>query len=243
MITAIIVDDEIKSGELTALKLQKFCPEVEIIANFSESILALEFLQKNKPDVVFLDIEMPRITGLQLAEKLKSQTEIVFVTAHQGYSIEAIRLTAFDYLLKPINEIELRNCIKRLSEKLSLKKSNTNQKSIDTIFDKIALPSIEGTHFISINEIVLVEADSNYTVFYFMNKNKMVFSKTLKQIEQALFNYSFFRPHKSYLINLNFIERYNAGDDSSILMQNGKKVELSRNLKKEFVSLFSRNLN
>lgn len=238
MITAIIVDDEIKSGELTALKLQKFCPELDIIANFSDSNLALEFLLKNSPDVIFLDIEMPEITGLQLAEKLVSHSEIVFVTAHQKYSIEAIRLTAFDYLLKPINETELKNCVKRLAEKLSHKKNTVNQKLINTNFDKIALPTLEGTHFINIKEIVLVEADSNYTVFYFMNRNKMVFSKTLKQIEQALGNYTFFRAHKSFLINLNFIDRFNAGVTSTILMKNGKKVELSRNQKKEFLAIF-----
>lgn len=115
-----------------------------------------------------------------------------------------------------------------------------NKKNIDTQFDKIALPTTEGIHFIEIKEIVLVEADSNYCIFYFLNRKKMIFSKTLKQIEQALEDYTFFRVHKSYLINIDYIAKYSKGNASTILMQNNMEIELSRSHKKEFLNLFER---
>jgi two-component system, LytTR family, response regulator len=238
MITAIIIDDEIKSAELVMLKLKKFCPQVEVQSVFIQPEKALAWLEEHTPDVVFLDIEMPGTSGLHIAAGIKRQTEIVFVTAYEKYSIDAIRLTAFDYLLKPIDEKDLMNCISRLQEKLEQKKKSAGARKLNTEFDKIAVPSLEGVHFINIKEIVRVEAESNYSVFFFSDKRKMTVSKTLKQVEEALQGYSFFRPHKSHIINLSFISRYIRGEGGSIIMTDGSEVEVSRNKKKEFLELF-----
>ncbi len=238
MVTAIIIDDEFKSAELAMLKLKKFCPQVEVLSLFTQPEKALAWLEQNKPDVAFLDIEMPGISGLNIAARITGQTEIVFVTAYEKYSIAAVRLTAFDYLLKPIDETDLVNCINRLEEKLGKKKKAVSTKRINTEFDKIALPSLEGVHFINIKEIIRVEAESNYSVFFFGDKKKMTVSKTLKQVEEALEGYTFFRPHKSYIINLSFISRYIRGEGGSIIMTDGSEVEVSRNKKKEFLELF-----
>lgn len=238
MITAIIVDDEIKSAELLTLKLGKFCPQVHVPIAFTAAEKALTWLENNHPDVVFLDIEMPGMNGLGLAAKIAGQTEIVFVTAYEKYSIDAIRLTAFDYLLKPIGEEELKNCVERLERKLEQKKGKAGARKINTQFDKIAVPSLEGIHFIDIRDIVWVEAESNYSILHFTDKRKMTVSKTLKQVEEALEGYSFFRPHKSFIINLSYITRYTRGEGGTILMTDGSEVEVSRNKKKEFLELF-----
>ena len=238
MISAIIVDDEFKSAELAGLKLKRFCPQVAVQSIFTQPEKALEWLEKNTPDVAFLDIEMPGINGLKLATKIINLTEVIFVTAHQKYLLEALRLTAFDYLLKPIDENELVQCMNRLEHKLALKKNNKNNKKLNTQFDKIALPSLEGVHFMNINDIVWVQAENNYSIFYFADKKKMTISKTLKQVEEALEGYTFFRTHKSYLINLSYISRYIRGEGGTIIMTDGTEIELSRNKKREFLDLF-----
>jgi two-component system LytT family response regulator len=240
MISAIIVDDEPKSGELTKLKLAKYCPDIEVIEVFSEPEKAILWLMSHTADVIFLDIEMPGISGLQIAKNLDNKTEIVFITAYQKYTIDAIRLTAFDYILKPIDIDELVNCMTRLAEKIALKKSENETPKLNTLYDKIALPTLEGVHFMKINDIIFVEAESNYSIFYFENNSKLMISKTLKQTEEALKNHSFFRAQKSYLINLNYISRYIKGEGGTIIMSNGREIELSRSQKKEFLELFNR---
>ncbi len=238
MIRAVITDDELKSAELLQLKLKKFCPQVEVDAIFTEPAKAIAYIQANKPDLVFMDIEMPGMNGLAAAKEINTVTEIIFVTAYEKYSIEAIRLTAFDYLLKPLAEEDLVKSIGRLEEKLSQKKKEFNSRKINTSFDKIAVSSLEGVHFISVKDIMKVEAESNYAIFYFADKRKMTVSKTLKQVEEALEGYTFFRAHKSFLVNLSYISRYIRGEGGTIVLTDGSEVELSRSRKKEFLEMF-----
>lgn len=238
MISAVITDDELKSAELLHLKLKKYCPEVEVLSIFTDPIKAVDFILEKKPDAVFMDIEMPGLNGLGAAKKIGNTSEIIFVTAYEKYSIEAIKLTAFDYLLKPIDEEELKKTIVRLDEKLKLKKQGANKKLINGQFDKIAVPTLEGIHFLNINDIVRVEAESNYCVFYFNDKRKMIASKTLKQAEEALEGYTFFRAHKSHLVNLSYISKYIRGEGGTIVLTDGSEVELSRSRKKEFLEMF-----
>ena len=241
MITAVITDDEVKSAELLQLKLKKFCPQVEVSALFTAALPAMEYINEHNPDVIFLDIEMPGLNGISMAKQVTNESEIIFVTAYDKYSIDAIRLSAFDYLLKPVDEKELISCVQRLEEKLQQKKNNglAGLKKTNTQYDKIAVSSQEGVHFITVNDIIKVEAESNYSVFYFVNKRKLTVSKTLKQVEEALENYNFFRPHKSFIINLGFIKTYIRGEGGIIVMTDDTEVEMSRNKKKEFLELFS----
>jgi two-component system LytT family response regulator len=235
---AVITDDELKSAELLQLKLSKYCPSVLVAAIFTEPLKAVEYIGAYKPDVVFLDIEMPGLNGLSAAKEIGQNSEIIFVTAYEKYTIEAIRLTAFDYLLKPIDADELQSTISRLEKKLAQKQQDSSKKKLNTYFDKIAVPTLEGIHFLSIKDIVKVQAESNYSIIYFANKQKMTVSRTLKQVEDALEGYTFFRAHKSFLINLSYISRYIRGEGGVIIMHDGSEVELSRNRKKEFLELF-----
>jgi two-component system, LytTR family, response regulator len=240
MLNAVIVDDELKSAELLRLKLQKFCPQVSVVQQFNSALKAIEYLNEHECELVFLDIEMPELNGLSVARQLNKNLNIVFVTAYEKYSIDAIRLAAFDYLLKPVDEKELIGCVQRLEEKLQHQGSNGQPaKKNNTQYDKIALPSQEGVHFFSINEIIKIEAESNYSVFYFTDRKKITVSKTLKQVEDALEAYTFFRPHKSFLINLNYIKTYVRGEGGSIVLMDGSEVEVSRSRKKEFLDLFN----
>ncbi len=238
MIKIIIADDEIKSAELLQLKLQKFCPGVEVLQVFTEPEKVLAYLENNHPDAAFLDIEMPGMNGLTLANKIRDKTEIVFVTAYEKYSLEAFRIAALDYLLKPIDEKYLISCIKRLEEKLKFRNNGESAKKTNTQFDKIAVSSSEGVHFINLKDIVRVEAQSNYSVFYFADKKKLTVSKTLKQVEEVLNSYTFFRPHKSYIINLGYIKTYIRGIGGVIELTDGSQVELSREKKNEFLKIF-----
>ena len=233
MINAIIIDDEQKSGELLALKLKKYCPEVNILKIFNDSSNAMLWLFDHVPELVFLDIEMPGLSGLQLAEKISFKTDIVFVTAHQQYSIAAIKLTAFDYLLKPIDEQELILCINRFLEKKS-KFRVGHEKKMNGEYDNIALPTAEGLHFVAINSIIKIEADSNYSTIYFIDRKKLVISKTLKLVENSLEHYNFFRANKSNLSNLNHIAKYSKGEGGTILLTDGTEIELSRSHKNDF---------
>lgn len=244
---AIIVDDEYKSAELLQLKLARFCPDVQVQQVFFASAGVNDFVLEHEPDVVFLDIQMPGMDGLNLARELKDHAEIVFVTAYDKYSIEALRITVLDYLLKPIDEDELKNCITRLRDKLQQKKMSaelsvpsnhkTELKKINGQYDKIALPTLEGIHFINIKDIIRIESESNYSVFFFTDKKKMVVSKTLKQIEEILEQYNFYRPHRSNLINMDYIAKYIRGEGGTIMMMDGSEVEVSRTKKKEFLDL------
>jgi len=247
MINAIIVDDEAKSAELLQLKLAKYCPSIHVLQLFTASAGVVDFVLDKAPDVVFLDIEMPGMDGLHTARQIKSMTEIVFVTAHDKYSIEALRITVLDYLLKPVNESDLKSCVSRLEEKLVQKRKagesaghpagGADLRKINASFDKIALHTLEGIHFINIRDIIRIESESNYSIFFFEGKKKIVVSKTLKQVEEQLEQYNFFRPHRSHLINMNYIITYTRGEGGTITMVDGSEVEVSRAKKKEFLEL------
>jgi two-component system LytT family response regulator len=250
MIKAIIVDDEVESAELLQLKLARFCPSVQVRRIFTVSAGVTDFVGDDAPDVVFLDIEMPGMDGLNIARKIKGRTEIVFVTAFDKYSIEALRITVLDYLLKPVQEDDLKSCIARLEEKLQQKRQaqqaggitgrqagRDGLRKINAHFDKIALHTLEGVHFLPIRDIIRIESESNYSVFFFDGRNKIVVSKTLKQVEEQLEPYNFFRPHRSHLINIDHLTTYTRGEGGTVTMTDGSKVEVSRMKKKELLGL------
>ncbi len=245
MIKAIIIDDENHCIQTLQEKIKIYCPAIEVQANFNKPQKAIEYLEANTPDVVFLDIEMPIINGFSLLEKLKEiNFKIVFTTAYDQFGIKAIKFSAFDYLLKPVDKEELI----AMAEKLQLKHKNFSideqlkvllQQLQNTNLEllKISVPTFDGIFFPFVKDIVRVESSNNYSTLFFTNGKKLIVSKTLKEFEDLLVNYNFFRVHNSHLINIKMISKYNKADGGSIELDNGDTIEISRRRKDDFLKL------
>ncbi len=241
MLTAIIIDDEQKGRIALKQKLQDYCKDVQLTGEAENGEEGMKLIEKNKPDIVFLDIEMPRMDGFEMLLRLPDKNfHLIFTTAYDQYAIKAIKYAAFDYLLKPIDIEELKSAISKISslphihteKKLATLDENLRGKNV---FNKLAVHTLEGLLFFNISDIIHLEAQSNYTVIYFSNQHKITASRTLKDFEELLPPETFFRPHHSHLINLNYIKRYIKGDGGQIELQNGAYVDVSRRKKDEFL--------
>lgn len=242
MFKAILVDDERMSLEVLAIKLRKVAPEINILSTFQSPEEAVVGIRQLKPDVLFLDIEMPLLDGFTLLRQLEPYSfEVIFTTAYNQYAIEAIRQSALDFLLKPVREIELSSALQRLEKKRHNQQTSHNESlALSSLqFNKIAIPSLKGVTFVPIQDIVWLESDSNYTVFHLAANGtpprKLVASRTLKEFEQILASAHFLRVHRSALINLLRVKEYVRGEGGTVLMDDGSEVEISRNEKKGFL--------
>lgn len=241
MKTAIIIDDEVKGRIALSQKLHDYCSDVRLVGEAENGEEGIRLIEKLRPDIVFLDIEMPRMNGFEMLLRLPQKNfDLIFTTAYDQYAIKAIKYAAFDYLLKPIDIEELKlavsksnNLQNRNTEKM-LEVLNQNLRG-KTSLNKIAISSMDGLLFFNINDIVHLEASNNYTTIYFMNRPKLLASKTLKDFEDLLPPDIFFRTHHSHLINLNYIKRYIKGDGGQIEMQNGNYIDVSRRKKEDFL--------
>ncbi len=205
---------------------------------------AVRLIQQFKPDVIFLDIEMPRMSGFKMLEQIPEiDFEVIFITAYNHYAINAIRISAFDYLVKPVSIEELQQTIERLGittfkknrERADmLKKNLANPKSQE---DHIALPANDGLEFIQIKQIVRIESSSNYSKVFLQNGQSLLVTRQLKDFEELLQDYRFYRVHHSHLINLNYIAKYIRGDGGQITMRNGDVIDVSRRKKEVFLKL------
>ena len=241
MLTAIIIDDEQKGRIALKQKLKDYCPDVQLTGEAEDGDEGIKQIEKYRPDIVFLDIEMPRMDGFEMLRQLpEKKFHLIFTTAYDQYAIKAIKYSAMDYLLKPIDIEELRLAVSKVNDqmhpqtekKLVLLEQNLKNKNA---FNKIAIHTLEGLLFFNISDIIHLEAKSNYTLIYFSNQHKLTASRTLKEFEDLLPDDIFFRPHHSHLINLNYIKRYIKGDGGQIEMQNGNYVDVSRRKKEEFL--------
>lgn len=256
-VTCIIVDDELQNQEVLAKMLDQFCPTVSLLGLAENVKDAVKLIKSKKPDVVFLDIEMPEGSGFNLF----NYTDLpdfytVFTTAHAEYAIKAIKFAAFDYLLKPINLTELKNAIERVAEKLRTGKSenlnNTNRaevlrannKNKKFEFNKIALSTAEGIEFFHVNEILRCEADRAYCNFYLTEKRKAIISKSLKEYEDVLTAANFFRVHKSFMVNLAHVKRYLHGKGGFVQLSDDSLIPVAVRKKEEFLRMLKvQNLN
>lgn len=242
MISAILIDDESKGRLALREKLSAYCPQVVVLAEAASGQEALMLIQQHKPQLIFLDIEMPRMNGFEMLNELSEKNfHIIFTTAYDQYAIKAIKYAAFDYLLKPIDIEELRTAVSNIDTR----ENSQTKKQVELLsqnmlhpkkqLHKLAIPTLDGLMFYDINDIIHLEANSNYTNLYFSNKTKITASKTLKEFEELLPEDIFFRTHHSHLINLNYIKRYIKGDGGQIELQNGNYVDVSRRKKEEFL--------
>ncbi len=237
-VTALIVDDEYKNRESLAKLIDQFCYGVEVIGQSENVKSAKEFIDNNKPQIVFLDIEMPGGNGFTLLEKFKNpEFQLIFTTAHADYAIKAIKFAALDYLLKPINVNELKIAVEKAIQNISSDKNDSLNKKIDVLkvnqqnegfnFKKIALPSLDGIEFYEIEEILRCEADRAYCKFYLINGKRITVSKSLREFEDLLNECNFFRVHKSNMINLSHIKKYVKGKGGYVVLSDDSHVDVS----------------
>jgi two-component system, LytTR family, response regulator len=241
---AILIDDELSSLQNLGQKIREFCPEIQVLASSQKPEEAIFLIRHHLPDVIFLDIEMPRVSGFRMLEELgEVQPEIIFTTAYNHYAIDAIRISAFDYLVKPISVDDLQNAVNRLlaqhqrqvQEKLSiLKKGLQGSKSQE---DRIAIPTGEGMEFIQIKSIVRIESSSNYSRLYLAGGQSLLVTRLLKDFEEMLMPYRFYRVHHSHLINISLVKKYIRGEGGQVVMQNGDVIDVARRKKEEFLKL------
>ena len=240
MLKAIIVDDEPYCCE-SLLTLLEGNGEVEIVSVCYNGVEALDAIRKYSPDLVFLDVEMPKMNGFEMLEQLGSVNfHLIFTTSYDRYALKAIRFSAIDYLLKPIDSDELQNALRKViqrSQKPMTEQLEILMQKIHTpsnAMNRLAMPTMEGLQMIQIDSIISCESDSNYTILRLKGNKKLVASSTLKEIEELLEDYSFVRVHRCYLVNLNEIEKYLKGEGGYLVMTDGSTIDVSRS-KKEFL--------
>ena len=243
-----MIDDEKNALEMMEWLLQTYCPDVEILAMCQSAEQGISSINKHHPDVVFLDIEMPKMNGFDMLEQFDKLTfDVVFCTAYDQFAIKAFKYSALNYLLKPVDPEELKATVKRISEKKNLLSreqfelllQGMKQQSKSTP-QRIALTTNDGLIFVPTADIIYCEAESNYTNVVLSGAKKVLVSKVLKDIDEALEGSDFFRVHSSFLINLNRIKKFVRGDGGYIVMDNDAVVSISRSRKQEFMELFSK---
>ena len=248
MIRCVLVDDESNSLEMMEWLLKTYCPQVQIEAMCNSAEAGIEAINRYKPDVVFLDIEMPHMNGFDMLEQFDKLTfDVVFCTAYDQFAIKAFKYSALNYLLKPVDPDDLKETIRRLEdrkvtpsrEQLELLMQGIKNSQRPTV-GRIALTTGEGLLFVTTADILYCMADSNYTSVVLKGGKKILVSKVLKDIDEALSGPDFYRIHNSYLINLNHISKYVRGDGGYVVMQDGVTVSISRSRRQEFMELFEK---
>jgi len=237
MLRAAILDDEIRGSKLLVHKLADFESELQVVGVFNESIPAVDAISALNIDVLFLDVEMPGMNGFQFLERLGSfDFEVIFTTAYDSYTLKALRLSAVDYLLKPIDEEDLQTAIVRLKKRVSEKAAYKVIKPEKKPNNRLALPTAEGVYIVDRASIIRVEAMSNYSVFMLTDTRKIVVSKTLKEFEPVLDDAQFLRINRSVIVNLDFVVKYRKGDGGTLELSDGSEIEVSPQKKEVLLS-------
>ena len=248
MLKAIIVEDEPISREILAGYLSRYCPDVNLVAQADSVKTGIEAIQKHKPDILFLDVEMPKGNGFDLLEQLDEiNFETVFVTAFGNYAIKALNYSAAYYILKPVSIEELVAAVEKIKQhkqknQLSLhtKVLLDNIQSTNLQNYKIVLPLQDGFEVVGIKDIVHCKANDNFTDFHFKDKQKKMICRTLKFYEELLGESGFMRVHKSHLINLDHIVKYTRGKGGQLTMADGSVIDVSPNKKDELMIKFEK---
>lgn len=238
MLQILIVDDEIDALEALEWKLKKYIDDVEI-TTCNSPLKAIDIINNDKPDVVFLDIQMPEMDGFTMIEKLDNRDfNLIFTTAHDEFALKAIKVSAIDYLLKPVDKDELQEAINKidtsnkggdlLEDKLQLLLQNLNDNS-----DKVNISADGKVYLIDRDDVIMLKSDKSYTTIFLKSEQQILVSKTLKEVEKKFNTPQFFRVHNSYLINLNHVKEYLKGLGGELIMTNGLTASISRNRKAE----------
>jgi len=240
-LTSIIIDDEPKLQKVLQIKLEKFCPQIKVLACANNAKDGYALITQKQPDILFLDISMPEETGFDLLEYFDTFSfEIIFVTGFSEYAIEALRLSAVDYLLKPVRTKLLVQAVQRAIERINERKDierykvlkhNLNNK--DSHKNKIAIPGLDNYQFVEVAKIIRCEGWENYTKIHLVNGEVLISSYAIGVIKDLLLNYNFYSTHKSYLINVDEIAAYQK--DGTLVLTDGAEVPVARRRRQEFV--------
>lgn len=241
---AILVDDEPDGIRTLQKMLERYCPSVSVTATCGNATTAKQQIELLKPDVVFLDIQMPGKSGIEMIGELEEKfSEIIFVTAHNEYMLQALQYSAADYLLKPVDEDRLIEAVQRVEKRLQDgKKQELSETLLYNISKagqpqemRLCLPTLKGFIILKLDDIIYCEAERSYTVFHIEGKKPVTVSKPLIEYENMLDDTSFFRTHKSFLINLKHVKEYQRGEGGIVIMSNNAEIEVSRRKKEQFL--------
>ncbi len=245
--SVVLIDDEVHCTESLELLLHKMHPFLKVTGKFNQAGHALEYLINHPPDLVFLDIEMPEMSGFELLSRVGHlHFDVVFVTAYDQYAIKAFNYSAISYLLKPVDEEELERAVLRWKDKKDrtlsmgqLTMMNELLRQAGKLKTRLALPTQEGLEFIEIKAIIRCESDSNYTQIHCVNQTRHLICRTLKEVEGVLGGNGFLRVHHSHLINVQYIKKFIRNDGGYILMEDGALISVSRGKKDRLFELFN----
>lgn len=248
MIRALIIDDEADGRDALKLALSKYCPEIEIIEVCENADHGIQAIKALKPDLVFLDIQMPMMSGFDILKNVSPITfEVIFVSAHDQYAIKAIKFSALDYLLKPIDVDDLIHALQRVKERLKNKSNSYQYQSVinniqipSEKIKKLAVPSLEGIDLFDTDDIIYCKAEGSYTTLFLKNKQSKVVSRNIKEFENFLVEFGFCRVHNSSLVNLKHVQRYVKGEGGYVVLSEDHHVDISRRKKDEFLALLNR---
>jgi len=245
MIKAVIIDDEPAMQEVNSRLLNEYFPEIKLsgIADSVES--GIQLIKTENPQLVLLDVEINNGTGFQILQQLKPYSfEVVFITGFSSYALKAIKFSALDYILKPVNETEFQQAVQHAIGEIN---GNQNQQlQTGVLFDslqkenlgkKLVLKTIDSLHIVDACDILFCRSDNSYTTFYLSGDEKIMVSKSIHEYEELLSLYGFFRPHQSYLVNLNHVKRIDKSDGGFIIMKNKKEIPISLRQKKKLIQM------
>ncbi len=247
MIKAVIIDDEAKSRSILREMLYQFCPEVNVVGDASDLQQAVKLISECQPKLAFLDVNMPNGSGFEVLQAFpQANFEVIFITAHDEHALRAIKVSALDFLLKPINISELQQAVQKATVKLTQKREQNHLKVLIENLNqnlggqsKIAVPIAQGLRFIQVDHIIRLEADGNYTHLHLLNNKRILSTRHLKEYEELLSANAFFRAHHSHLINLDHIVKYHRGEGGSVSMIDQSEVPVAKRRKKAFLELFN----
>jgi len=233
---SIIIDDEANNIENLQTILRNYCTEIDVIATANNANDGIDVIKTHQPDLLFLDIQMPGKSGFDVLKAFdRIDFEIIFVTAYDQYGVQAIKFSALDYLLKPIDINELKLAIEKARHKIAAKQKNKNIENLleyirseHKIPPKIALPTLHEIMYVKVSEIIRCEASNNYTLFYLQSGEKVLVCKTLKEFAELLQPYNFIRTHQSHLVNLYFVKSFLKEDGGSLFLNDHTKIPISR---------------
>lgn len=242
-IKCLLIDDEVKSRANLRQLLKEYCPVAEVIGEAGSAVEALKIIRQLQPDLLFLDIEMGGLSGFDLLKSLDGDQnfEVIFVTAYDQYGIQAVKACAIDYLLKPINVLELSAAVEKAVKQIGPRKENQRLQELIANIDRaddeqrIAVPLADKIEFVPVSKIVRLEAEGNYTHIYLSDRKQFLVCRTLREYQEMLQGFHFLRTHQSHLINFKKIAAYVRTDGGYILMEDSSQVPVSRQKKEEIL--------